>query len=251
MQQNLELQAPTIAYHCAMVGTLINVATVGVGSLLGMGLKSKLPERFIEIVFQVMGLFTLLLGILMALETGDPLILLMGTLIGAVVGEALQLEKRSTQLVEKLGASKSPDDAKQFAHGLMTAFMLFCVGALTVVGCFNEGIEGDNKLIITKSIMDFFSSMALASAFGKGVLFSVIPLLLYQGGLTLLAGVIQPWLSEAMITEMTASGGLMMIGLGVTILKIKTLRVLNMLPGLLAVVLLVYFAEWMGWYALL
>lgn len=234
-----------------MLGTLINVATVGVGSLLGMGLKSKLPERFIEVVFQVMGLFTLLLGFMMALETGDPLILLLGTLGGAVLGEALQLEARSTRLAERLGASKSPDDAKQFAQGLMTAFMLFCVGALTVVGCFDEGLKGDNKLIITKSIMDFFSSMALASAFGKGVLFSVIPLLLYQGGLTMLAGSIEPWLSEAMITEMTACGGLMMVGLGITILKLRTLRVVNMLPGLLVVLLLVLLAEKFGLYAIL
>lgn len=234
-----------------MVGTLINVGTVAAGSLLGMGLKARLPERITQIVFQVLGLFTLIMGIDMALGSGNMLILVLGTLLGAILGEALHLEHHANRLAEKLGASQKDGDAGKFAEGLTTAFMLFCVGALTVLGCFQEGIEGNNRLIITKAIMDFFSSTALAAAFGKGVLFSVIPLLLYQGGLTLLAGVLKPILSTEMIAELSATGGLMLIGLGINILEIRHIRVLNMLPALVTTVILTWLAQRFGFYAVL
>lgn len=234
-----------------MVGTLINVGTVAAGSLLGMGLNARLPERFTQIVFQVLGLFTLLMGVHMALGSGNMLVLVLGTLIGAIIGEACKLEDRANRLAEKLGAARSPDDAGKFAQGLVTAFMLFCIGALTVLGCFQEGLEGDNRLIITKAIMDFFSSTALAAAFGKGVLFSVVPLLVYQGGLTLLAGVLKPILSDPMITELSASGGLMLMGLGINILDIRHIRVVNMLPALITTAALTALAQYFGWYAIL
>lgn len=232
-----------------MIGTLINTATVTAGALLGLGLKTKLPERLTSIVFQVLGLFTTLIGVMMALETGNPLVMVLAALFGALLGEALALERRLETLADRWKGSAA-QDGKRFVQGFVTAFVLFCVGAMTLVGCFQEGITGDRRLIVTKSIMDFFSSTALAAAFGRGVLFTAIPLLVYQGGLTLMASAISPWITAEMMHEITAVGGLMMLGLGLNILEIQRIRVVNLLPALFFAALFAYLASQWGVYAL-
>lgn len=231
-----------------MIGTLINTATVGAGSLLGLAINHKLPERFVDIVFQVLGIFTAFIGVQMGLETGNILILVLSLLIGAIIGEALRLEERAHHLAKKLSARTSKSDDK-FAEGFVTAFMLFCVGAMTTVGCIKEGLTGEKDVIVTKSIMDFFSSTALASAFGKGVLFSAVAVFIYQGTLTLSAGFLESYLSTAMQNEMNASGGLMLIGLGIVILEIRKVRVINFLPALVIAPLLTALAEFLGYYS--
>ena len=225
-----------------MLGTLINALTITLGSFLGMGLNQKMPEKYIKIVFQALGLFTLFVGIESALQTKNMLILVLGLITGALIGEALGIESKVNQLAKKLKSKTGAKD-EQFATGFTTAFMLFCVGTMTVIGCFKEGMDGDRKIIITKAVMDFFSSTALASSFGKGVLFSVIPLLVYQGGLTYAAMFLGDFLSAAMKAELTAVGGLILIGLGITILELRKLEVINMLPALVTTVLLTYIAE--------
>jgi uncharacterized protein len=225
-----------------MLGTLINGLTITLGSLLGMGLNQKMPQKYIKIVFQALGLFTLFVGIESALQTRNMLILVLGLITGAIIGEVLGIENWVNKLSLKI-KSKSGSSDEKFATGFTTAFMLFCVGTMTVIGCFKEGMDGDRKIILTKAVMDFFSSTALASAFGKGVLFSVIPLLVYQGGLTYAAMFLGDFLSEAMKAELTAVGGLLLIGLGITILEIRKLEIINMLPALVTTVLLTFIAE--------
>ncbi len=221
-----------------MTGTLVNVAAVLAGSLLGLLIKNRMPKRLTEIVFQVLGLFTLFLGVSMALKTNHLIYLIFSLLLGGISGELLRLEER----MDRFGAflkRKLPGNNERFQEGLITAFLLFCMGSMTILGAIEEGINNNPDLLLTKSLMDGFSSIALAAALGVGVLLSAIPLLIFQGSLTILASSVQDFLLPEMIAEITAVGGVMLIGLGINILGIKKLRIMNMLPALLFVVLIV------------
>ena len=225
-----------------MIGTLINAGAVITGSCIGLLLHTRLPRRIVTIVFQALGLFTIFLGVTMALKTQNFLVMIFSLVTGSIIGEAvniaLYMERFTDFLKQKLNLQ-----SQRFTEGFITAFILFCVGSMTILGAFEEGLGGKPNLLMTKSVMDGFSSIALSAAFGIGVIFSVIPLLLYQGGLTLFASSLQDILSEALINEMTAVGGILLIGLGIDILEIKRLRILNMVPALLVAILLAYFAK--------
>ncbi len=215
-----------------MTGTLINVGTVLAGSMVGMALNSKLPERYIKIVFQGLGLFTLFLGFTMASKTGEMLIMVFSIALGGISGEFLRLEDRlesGSEWVKKRIKIKS----ERFSEGAITAFLLFCMGSMTILGAIEEGMGGEPDLLVTKAVMDGFGAMALASAFGVGVAFSVVPLLLFQGGITLFAAILGDYLAEPVIKELTAVGGILLIGLGINMLEIKKIKVLNLLPALL------------------
>lgn len=222
-----------------MLGTIVNALAIVAGGTLGLILKSRLPQKYIDIFFQVIGLFTLLLGLSMGLKTEKPLLLIFSLILGALAGTALNLQRR----IEKWGENiknRFNLKADKFAEGMVIAFLMFCMGSLTILGAIEEGTGGEPKLFYVKSLMDGFSSIALASSLGGGVLFSIIPLLLYQGGLTILASVIGGSLSPPMITELSAVGGVLLMGLGVNILEIKKIEILNILPSLLFIVPLVY-----------
>lgn len=222
-----------------MLGTIVNALAIVAGGTLGLILKSRLPQKYIDIFFQVIGLFTLLLGLSMGLKTEKPLLLIFSLILGALAGTALNLQRR----IEKWGENiknRFNLKADKFAEGMVIAFLMFCMGSLTILGAIEEGTGGEPKLFYVKSLMDGFSSIALASSLGGGVLFSIIPLLLYQGGLTILASVIGGSLSPPMITELSAVGGVLLMGLGVNILEIKKIEILNILPALLFIVPLVY-----------
>lgn len=225
-----------------MTGTWVNIATVVVGSLLGMAFGAKLPERFRKIVFQGIGLFTLLLGFMMAMKTREPLVLVLSMVGGGLLGEWWKIDQLTEKAGERLKSVLRSKNVR-FTEGLLTAFLLFCMGSMTILGALEEGLGKDPDLLITKSIMDGFSSVVLAAGMGIGVLFSIVPLLIYQGGLTLLAGHVEPWLSDSMVAEMTATGGLMLIGLGITILEVRKLKVINFTPGLILAVVFTWVAE--------
>ncbi len=224
-----------------MIGTLINVATVAIGATIGLSLKSKLPQRFVDIVFQALGLFTCFIGLKMAWDAPSPFLVVLALLFGALLGEGLRLEERITALSQML--KKRVGGGEQFTEGLVSAFLLFCVGAMTILGCLDEGINQNREIILTKAIMDFFSSTALAAALGRGVLFSVIPLLIYQGGITLAAEELEGVLQQSSINLMMGVGGIMLLGLGLQLLHIKTFKLLNFLPSLLVVLLLEHLAQ--------
>lgn len=217
-----------------MTGTLINVATIILGTSVGVLLKSKLPKKLIETVFQSIGLFTLVLGIYMGLKMNNFLIVVFSLVIGAITGEGFDIESSIKNLSEKIKGKLKVGNEK-FSEGVLTAFLLFCMGSMTILGAFDEGIKGDATLLITKSVLDGFASIALASALGIGVGFSVIPLLAYQGGLTLLAFYFGQFISENMMNELTAVGGILILGIGLNILEIKKIRVFNILPALVFV----------------
>ncbi|MBS4015295.1 MAG: DUF554 domain-containing protein [Candidatus Latescibacteria bacterium] len=221
-----------------MIGTLINIGAVIVGSVLGLLIHAKLPLRFIRIVFQGIGIFTIFLGIKMALKTGNLLIMVFSIVIGSVIGEFINIDKGINNLSDCL-KRKIKIGSDKFSEGLITAFLLFCLGSMTILGAIEEGLGGRPNLLLTKSLMDGFSSIALSASLGIGVIFSVIPLLIYQGGLTVFAGFLQNFFNQVMINELTAVGGVLLIGLGINILEITKIKISNMLPSLIIVIILV------------
>lgn len=222
-----------------MTGTIVNVIAVLVGGTAGLLLNKRLPERFVKIFFQVIGLFTLFLGFSMAFRTTHVMHLIIALILGALIGEGLKLDR----WIEKFGdfiKSKFKSGNEKFTEGLLTAFLLYCMGSLTIVGAIEEGMGGDARLLLIKSLMDGVSSIALASGMGIGVVFSAIPLLIYQGGITLLAMAFGEFFPEVYVTEISAVGGVLLIGLGISILEIKKINVMNMLPALVVIVLLLW-----------
>lgn len=222
-----------------MLGTYVNVVAVVVGSLIGLVLHQRFPEKLKRIGFQAIGLCVLVLGTSMALKTDKFLILIFSLLIGAITGEALGLDRHIERFGEWLKARiGSTND--QFSEGLVSAFLLYCTGAMTVIGAIEDGLNNDPSILYAKSLMDGCASVALASAFGLGVLLSALPLFLYQGGITLAAASAKSFFTEPLITELSAVGGVILMGLGIQLLDLKEIRVVNFLPALLVVIILVH-----------
>jgi hypothetical protein len=216
------------------VGSLVNAATVIAGSALGLLVRQRLPERIKAIIFQAVGLATLLLGVTMGLKVTDFLILIFSLILGGILGELLHLDDRMQAMGDWL-KERVHSQNTAFTEGLITAFLIFCVGSMTFVGALNEGLTGDRTLILTKAILDGFTSIVLASVYGVGVLFSVIPLFLVQSSLTLLAFQFQSVFSDVLIDQLTAVGGVLIIGIGLNLLEVKKINTMNLLPGLLVV----------------
>lgn len=223
-----------------MIGTIVNATTVLIGSSIGLLINKSLPENLTRIVFQGIGLFTLYLGFSMALKGHNILIIIFSIIIGAIIGELLNIDRGINNLSEKIKKGFKSENEK-FAEGLITAFLLFCMGSMTILGAINEGLRNDPSLLFTKALMDGFASLALASSMGIGVLFSVIPLLIYQGGLTLFAGIFQKLFTPVIVDELTAVGGILLIGLGLSILEIKKIKIINIIPALIIIVIFAYF----------
>jgi len=235
-----------------MIGTIINFAAVIVGSLLGNFLGARLSEKLRQTVISGLGLFTLVLGVQMFLNTKNALIVLGSVLIGALLGEWWQIEAG----LEKLGAwlekkfsrgEAGAKDQENFIKGFLTASLVFCIGPMAILGSIQDGLTGKFDLLAVKSTLDGFASLAFASSLGLGVAFSALPVLVYQGALTLMARQLQPLMSEAMIAEMTATGGVLLVGIAISgLLEIKKIRVGNFLPALVIAPLLVALLTWWG-----
>ena len=222
-----------------MIGTLVNAAAVAVGSSLGLVFRKNLPEKYIDVYFQAVGLFTMLLGVKMAMDIASPLLVVLSLVLGGFVGVKVQLEKRAEQLGNYIkGRTRSKND--RFTEGLITAFLLFCMGSMTIVGAIEEGFGRTSDLLLTKSVMDFFSSIMLASGLGIGVFFSSVLLLVFQGGITLLVSIVGRDIPAEIISEITVVGGIILIGLSLQLLKIKKIEVINLLPALVFICLFVW-----------
>ena len=222
-----------------MFGTLLNASTVIIGSIIGLIVRSRLPKRITDTAFQGVGLFTIILGIMMAIKTNNLLIMIFSVVLGSIIGELIDIDKWINIFGEWL-KNKFKSKNQRFSEGLITAFLLYCMGSMTILGAIEEGLGGLPNLLVAKSILDGFSSIVLAATLGIGVLFSFIPLLIYQGGLTLLASNVQNFLTEIIINEITAVGGILLLGLGITLLNIKKIKVINMMPSMVIVCFLSY-----------
>lgn len=244
-----------------MLGTIVNTGTIIAGSLIGIMIHSRLPRKYVNIVFQGIGLFALVLGISMSLSSDKFLLILISIVTGTIIGQYINIDRRLKRFaiyIQKKTSGKSElpvldDDviaaphaprksrSAKFTEGFITASMLFCVGSMSILGALEDGMGSTPTLLYTKSIMDGVSSVILASSFGIAVIFSCIPVLIYQGGLTILASLIMRFMSDGMIADFTAVGGVLLIGMALNIMKIKDVNVVNMLPSLLTIILLSFF----------
>jgi hypothetical protein len=221
-----------------MIGTIINTVAVILGSLVGLGLRRGLPERIKKITFQGVGIVTLFIGVQMALQTSNPVVLFISILVGAVIGEAIDVQSRLESLGNFL-KTKSKSKDERFTEGVLTAFLVFCVGPMTILGSIQDGLNGDPSVLIAKSILDGFVSVSLASTLGVGVLFSGVPLFMFQSAITLLAAYSRAFFTETLIKELSAVGGILLLGLGIKILEIKDINVANLLPSLIIVPIII------------
>lgn len=220
-------------------GTLANLATVLAGGLVGLVVGNRLPERLVEITMQCVGVATVLVGLQMGwdADTGPRFIAVLVCLVlGSWAGAALRLDDRLNNLGETLRRRFGGASRGDFTRGFVTASLLFCVGPMTVLGSLQDGLRGDPTLLLTKSTLDGISAIALAAGLGPGVLFSAVTILIYQGGITLAAGVARQFLTDPVVALLTASGGLMIVAIGLNILQVARIRVANMLPGLVVAV---------------
>jgi len=219
-----------------MIGTLINIATVAIGGGLGTLIGGRLPARLRDTVMHGIGLVTLTLGVHMTLDTQNILIVMGSVLVGALLGEwwriDVGLERVSEWLRERVAKRLPESSMGRFTEGFITASLVFCIGPVTVLGAIQDGLTGDYQLLAVKSLLDGFSALAFASSMGIGVVFSILTLLIYQGGLSLLAGLAQNLMTDAMIAEMSATGGVLILALGLILLDLKQIRVANLLPAL-------------------
>lgn len=229
-----------------MTGTLLNVATVLFGSGLGTLLGKRLPDKVRQTVLQGLGLVTLVAGLSMALQTHNILIVMGSILLGGILGEWWGIEERLETLGNVLQQRLRLGSSSKLAEGFVTASLIFCVGPMTIIGSIRDGLVGDYSLLAIKSLLDGFAALALASSLGIGVMLSAITVLVYQGGLSLLASLAQVAMSQAMITEMTATGGTIIMGIGLILLDIKRIRVANLLPGIFIAPLVVAILNALG-----
>lgn len=230
-----------------MIGVLFNTLTVLIGGTVGLLLKKGIPEKVSGAVMMALGLCTLYIGIDGALKGENTIVVIIAMVFGTIVGTLLDIDGK----IEGVGKwiekkMKRKDEKTTIAEGFMTASLLFCVGAMTIVGSLDSGLKGDNTLIFTKGTLDLISSCMLASSLGVGVLFAAIFVFAFQGSLVLLAGLLQNVLTnEAIIAEIGCAGSLMILGLGLNLLGITKMKIANFLPALLFVVPVYYLVQYL------
>lgn len=214
-----------------MIGTVVNAIAIITGSLLGLLLKKGIPEGYKKTVMQALSLVIILIGIKGALVTNDLLVVIISLAIGSIIGEFVGIESR----LEKLGRwieGRFPGESGSVSKGFVTASLVYCVGSMAIVGSFESGLTGNHQTLFAKSALDGISAIIFASTMGFGVLLSFIPVFLYQGILTLAAGLIKPFLVASVISQMSATGGLLITAIGINLLGIVKIRVGNMLPAI-------------------
>lgn len=228
-----------------MLGTIINTVAILLGGVLGLFFKKGLPKRLSDTISQGLGLGVVLIGITMAIQTENILILLLSLLFGGIIGELINIEKRLNHLGNSL-ESKMKGQNNNFSQGFVTASLLFCTGSMAIMGAIEGGLTGEYGILLSKSLLDGIFALIFASTMGIGVIFAAAPVLLYQGTITLLAVVIKVFLSPEMILEMNAVGGLLIVGIGINLLKIKEIKVGNLLPSIFIPILLIGLLDALG-----
>ena len=232
-----------------MTGTIINIIAVLIGGSLGLLFGSHLPDRLKKTIVVGLGLFTAVTGIKMFFETENSLIVLGALLIGVLLGEWWRIEdglQSLGQWLEKRFYRKQVEGSEdvadnRFVRGFLTASLLFCIGPMTILGSIQDGLKGDYSLLAIKAVLDGFASLAFASSLGVGVLFSAILILLYQGSISLLATQLSAIVTPAMMAELIATGGVLLLGIAISsLLEIKKIRVGNFLPALFIAPLIVW-----------
>lgn len=215
-----------------MLGVIINCITVIIGSLVGMTFKNLISKKVTDGVMVAIGLCTVYIGIDGALSGENTLVLILSMAIGAAVGFVLDIDGKINKFADFATRRFKKDDGQNTAEGFVTACLIFCVGAMTLVGSVQAGVNGDNTTLITKAMLDLISSLALASTFGVGVLLSTLFVLVFQGGIVLLSSLAGDFLSLSMQNEMICAGSVIIIGLGLNIIGVSKIKVANFVPAM-------------------
>ncbi|MCM3597252.1 DUF554 domain-containing protein [Metabacillus idriensis] len=227
-----------------LLGSLVNAAGIIIGSLLGLLLR-RIPESMKQTVMTGIGLFVMVLGLDMALESEQLFIVIISLVFGAVIGEAIDIEKKLHQVGYWLEKKLSKNQTGDFAQGFVSATLIFVIGAMAIVGSLDSGLRQDHDILYTKSMIDGFTSMVLSSTLGIGVLLSAVPVFIYEGAIALFANVIHQYVPDSLlkdlISEITAVGGILIFAIGINMLAIKAIRVANLLPSLAVVAVIIVF----------
>lgn len=218
-----------------MIGTLINCLAIVLGSAIGLLLRRGMKESISRTVMQGVGLSVMLIGISGAIQTANTLLVILSMVIGGVLGAWLNIDARMNRLGEwaQRRLTRDGSEGNTFAQGFVTASLVYCVGAMAVVGALDSGIRGDHTTLIAKAALDGITAIIFTSSLGIGVMLSAVPVLVYQGAIALLGNVIAPLLSDAVITEMSAVGGLLIMAIGINMALDKDIKVANLLPAIL------------------
>ena len=240
-----------------MIGTIINFAAILIGGLIGLLAGNRIPLKVRQTLTSALGLFTLAYGVRIFAQTQNMLVPLSSIVLGVIAGEALRIEELLNGLGERIqqkvegGANGGSPSVQRFITGFVTASLLFGIGPMAILGSIQDGLVGDYQMLAVKSLLDGIASIAFASTFGVGVLFSAPIVLLYQGAISLLAGTIGKGFDQSVILEMTSVGGVILVGIAISnLLEIKKIRVGSFLPALFIVVLIVLLLNGLGiaWY---
>lgn len=232
-----------------MLGTIVNTGAIIVGALIGLLFKGGIPESYNQTIMKAIGLSVVLIGLLNAFQTANILLLIFSLAIGSLLGEMMRIEDGLENLGNWL-ESKFASSSSNISRGFVTSSLLFCVGAMAIVGSLESGLSGNHQTLFAKSVLDGITSIVFASTMGLGVLFSAASVLIYQGFITITASFIQQFLVEAAIVEMSAVGGLLILAIGMNILDLPRIKVGNMLPAiflpLIYYILLPYWPKLLG-----
>ena len=215
-----------------MTGTAINVGTILAGSCIGVSIGSRLPEKMRDTVLHGLGLLTILVGLQMGLGTKNILVVMGAMLLGGLLGELLRISDLLDRMGAFLQSLMAGHRSRTFGEGFVTASLIFCVGPMAILGSIQDGLSGDYRLLTIKSVLDGFAAIAFSASLGWGVAVSALSVLIYQGGITLFASSISHFLTDPMVVEMTATGGLIIVGIGIRLLNLREIRLANFLPAL-------------------
>jgi hypothetical protein len=236
-----------------VTGTIINFVAVIVGSLIGLSVGNRIPEKTRQTLVSALGLFTLAYGVFIFSKTQNMLIPLFSLVLGTIIGELLKIEEGLTGLgegIQKKLAKWNPNltgESQKFVTGFVSASLLFCIGPMAILGAIQDGVSGDYQMLAIKSLLDGIASIAFASTLGVGVMFSAVVVLVYQGAISLLAGLLGQGFGDAVVAEMTATGGVILVGIAISnLLQIRKIRTGSFLPALFLAVLIVLLLNALG-----
>ncbi len=227
-----------------MLGVIVNTAAVMIGSLLGLLFKKGISEKLNTAVMVGVGLCVIYIGIDGMLCDTNPLIAVVSIVLGVVIGTVINIDKGLNTVGDKLSAKISRGENSNFTQGFVSASLLFCVGAMAIMGSITAGLTGDNSTLYTKSILDFISSVMFSSTFGIGVIFSAIPLFIYQGAIALCSGFLEPILTENAVGAITCVGSIIIMGLGLNLTGISKFKIANFLPAIILSPFVYYLFEY-------
>lgn len=224
-----------------LLGTIVNAGAIVLGSLIGMLAKKAIPQRMGDLIMTAIPIVVMVLGVQFSIASKNILIVIVSLVIGAIIGELIDIDKKLEVFGNNVQLKMKGNDSN-FSAAFVSTTLIYCVGSMAILGSIESGINGNHTILYTKALMDGISAVFFASTLGAGVLFSSISVFIYQGILTILAGYVSPYLSSTVVTEMSATGGILLIALAFTILGIKKIKVANLLPAIfLPIVIMLFF----------